>query len=82
VFRLQCSGTDSVAGMYQNKRFVTFKRDDLRYLMNVLHLVQEQQRRYILARDDVVAYALLALGSSELLNLSQLLVDSYCTTNF
>jgi hypothetical protein len=46
----------------------------------MLHLVQDQESRYILARDDV-AYALVARGSSEFLNLSQLFVDSYCTTN-
>jgi hypothetical protein len=51
--------------MYQDKRFVTFKRGDLRYLMNMLHLVQVQQNRYIIARDDVVAYALDALTSSK-----------------
>jgi hypothetical protein len=81
VFKLQCSGTDSVARMYQNKRFVTFKRDNLRYLMNMLYLVQDQQSRYILARDDVVAYALLARDLVSLLNLSLLFVDSYCTNN-
>jgi predicted AAA+ superfamily ATPase len=53
LFKLQCSGTESVVRMYQNKRFVTFERDDLRYLMNMLHIVQDQQSRYILARDDV-----------------------------
>jgi hypothetical protein len=51
--------------MYQNKRFVTFKRDDLRYLMNMLHLVQVHQTKYILARDDVRTYAIAALGSAE-----------------
>jgi hypothetical protein len=65
VFGLQCSGTDSIARMYQNKRFVTFKRDNLRYLMNMIHLFQVQQTRYIPARDDVVEYALVAPRSRE-----------------
>jgi hypothetical protein len=51
--------------MYQDKRFVTFKLDDLRYLMNMLHLLQGQQTRYILARDDDMAYAIAALDSRE-----------------
>jgi hypothetical protein len=79
VFKLLCSGTDNVARIYQKKGFVTFKRYDLRYLMNMLHLVQDQQTRCILARDDV-AYALLARGSCEFVE-PQLFVDSYCTTN-
>jgi hypothetical protein len=33
--------------------------------MSMLHLVQIQQAQYTLAQDDVVAYALLAQGSSE-----------------
>jgi hypothetical protein len=41
-FKLQCSGTDCVARMYLNKRFVTFKDCDIRYFMGVLHLVQTQ----------------------------------------
>jgi hypothetical protein len=66
VFKLQCgSGTNSVARIRQNKRFITFKLADLRYLMNRLHLVQVQQTRYIIARDDIMAYAIAALRSSE-----------------
>jgi hypothetical protein len=33
--------------------------------MSMLHLVQTQQAQYILARDYVMAYSLLAYGSSE-----------------
>jgi hypothetical protein len=66
VFKLQCgSGTNSVVRMCQDKRFVTFILDDLRYLMNMIHLVQVQQTRYILARDEFVAYAITALRSME-----------------
>jgi hypothetical protein len=50
VFRLQCSGTCSVARMYQDKRFIVLKLDELRYLMNMQHLVLVQQTKYILAR--------------------------------
>jgi hypothetical protein len=65
VFRLQCTGNNSVARMYQDLRFVTFKIDDFRYLMNILHIVQVQQNKYILLRNDVIAYAIAALGSTE-----------------
>jgi hypothetical protein len=51
--------------MYQDMRFVIFKVADLRYMMNMLHIVQVQQTKYILARNDVMAYAVAALGSIE-----------------
>jgi hypothetical protein len=62
-FNLQCIRTDSVPRMYLNKRFVTFKDCDIPYLMSMLHLVQNQQAQYTLARDDV-PYVLLAQASS------------------
>jgi hypothetical protein len=46
-------------------RFVIFKLANLRYLTNMLHFVQVQQTKYILARNDVMAYAVAALGSIE-----------------
>jgi hypothetical protein len=79
VFRLQCTGTHCVARMYQDTRIVTFKIVDLRYLMNMLHLLQGLQYRYIHARDDIMAYAAAALGSIELLNLNLLVPYSYRT---
>ncbi len=39
---------------------------DLRYMMNVLHMVQAQQRQYILAQADFMAFAFAALGLSSL----------------
>jgi hypothetical protein len=50
--------------MYLNKQFVTFKGSDVRHLISMLNLVQNQQAQYTIARDDVVAYVL-AQGSSE-----------------
>jgi hypothetical protein len=38
-FKLQCSGTDSVARLYLNKRFITFKDCDIRYLICMLYIV-------------------------------------------
>jgi hypothetical protein len=51
--------------MYHGTQYIIFKLDDLRYLMNMLHLVQVRQSRYIIARDDVRAYSIAALGASE-----------------
>jgi hypothetical protein len=66
LFGLLCSGgTDSVARMYQDTRYTILKLADLCYLMKMVHLLQVRQARYSLARDDVRAYAIAALGSSE-----------------
>ena len=65
VLRIQSAGTYRAARMYQDKQFVSFKCADLRYMMNMLHFVQDQQTKYTLARNDVMAYAVAALGSIE-----------------
>jgi hypothetical protein len=65
VFRLQCSGSNGVARMYQDKRYINFKLGDLRYLMNMLHIVQARQADYIVERGDVRAYTNAALGTTE-----------------
>jgi hypothetical protein len=57
------------ARMYQDTRFVIFKLDALRYLMNMLHIVQVLQTKYILAQDDVRAYAIGVLRSTEFVEL-------------
>ena len=51
--------------MYLDKQFVSFKFPDLRYMMNMLHFVQDQKTKYILAQNYVMAYAVAALGSIE-----------------
>jgi hypothetical protein len=62
---LYSGGTHSVARMYQDTRYIIFKLADLRYLMNRVKFVQVRQAKYILAPDDVRAYAVAALGSTE-----------------
>jgi hypothetical protein len=64
-FRLHYSGTDSVPRLYLNKQSVILKDCDIRYLICMLHIVQAQQTQQTLARDDVVAYVLLAQAASE-----------------
>jgi hypothetical protein len=66
VFGLLYNGeTHSVARMYQGTQYIIFKLADLRYLMSMVNFVQIQQGKYIVTRDDVRAYAIAALGSSE-----------------
>ena len=43
LFHLQSAGTNRAARMYQDKQFVSFKFADLRYIMNMLHVVEYQQ---------------------------------------
>ena len=62
LFLLQSAGTYRAARMYLDKQFVRFKFADLRYMMNMLHIVQDHQTKYILAQNDVMAYAVAALG--------------------
>jgi hypothetical protein len=67
----------SVARMYQGAQYIIFKLTDFRYLINMLHLVQVRQAKYILARDDVRAYSIAALSASEFIELISLQLDSY-----
>jgi len=53
--------------MYLCKQFVGFKVVELRYLMNMLHFVRDQQIKYILAQNYVIVYVITALGSTNFL---------------
>ena len=46
LFRLQTTGKYGVARMYIGKQFVGFKLDELRYLINMLQFVRDQQTVY------------------------------------
>ena len=63
-FRLQSAGTYRAARMYLDKQFVSFKFAYLRYMMNMLYFVQDQQTKYIVAQ-NIMDYAVAALGSNE-----------------
>ena len=69
LLHLQSAGTCRTARIYPDKQFVSFKFADLRYMMNMLHIVQDHQTKYILAQNDVMAYAVAALGSIEFVEL-------------
>jgi hypothetical protein len=45
LFRLQTTGNYGITRMYIGNQSVGFKLDELRYLMNMLHLVGDQQTK-------------------------------------
>ena len=55
--------THNCARLYRDKKCVSFTLTDLRYMMTMLHMVEAQQSRYILAKADVISYAYGVLGS-------------------
>jgi hypothetical protein len=48
-----------------DKRYIIFKLADLKYLMNVLNIVQEEVSTYTNTRNDVSSYAASAAGYTE-----------------
>ena len=67
-FRLESDRTHATARIYWDKKCVTFKLADLRYMMKVLHFTQVQQIQYILAQNDVMAFAFQRWYGSSLLS--------------
>ena len=65
LFHLQSTGTNRAARIYLDKQLVSFKFAYLRYMMNTLHFVRDQQTKYILAQNDVMASAVATLGLTE-----------------
>jgi hypothetical protein len=66
VFRLLYrGGNQAVARMCLDKRYILFKLMELRYLMNMLNIVQEQVSTFTNARDDVRSYAACADGYTD-----------------
>jgi hypothetical protein len=65
LFGLQMSAPYGVAKMYLGKHFITFKLNELRYVITLLPFLIDQQNKYILAQNDVVQYTVTALGSTQ-----------------
>ncbi len=63
VFRLTTPGRYRAARLYLDKQYTNFKFSELRFLLNVVHVVQNQQTMYILALPDVMTYATVELSS-------------------
>jgi hypothetical protein len=58
-------GEQAVARLCLDKRFVIYKLGELKYPMNMLHIVQELVRTYTATREDVSSYAASASGYTE-----------------
>ena len=76
------TGMYGVAGMYLGKQFVGFKLVALRYLMNMLHCVRDQQNKYILAQNDAMRLSLLCCNRPNLLTLILPIVNASYTITF
>jgi len=62
-FRLNTTGSYRIARLYMGKHYVALKFEELRYLQNMLHIVQNQQNSYIAALLDVITHVIAALCS-------------------
>jgi hypothetical protein len=51
--RLTTTGAIKVARLYQGRRYIAFKLEELRYIQDMFHIVQNQQVLYIHAMPDV-----------------------------
>jgi hypothetical protein len=66
IFRLMYGGGDqAVARLCLDKRFVIYRLEKLKYLMTMLHIVQELVGSFTVTRDDVRSYAVSASGYTE-----------------
>lgn len=63
AFRLNTTGSYRIARMYMEKHYITLKFQELRYLLNMFHLVQTQLNSYISALPDVLTFVTNALSS-------------------
>jgi hypothetical protein len=52
--------------MYLFKHFFGFQLNELRYLINILPFLRDQQTKYIVAQNDVMLYVVAVLGSTEI----------------
>ena len=60
-FRLNATGSYRIARLYMDKH-VALKFQELRYLQNKFHVVQNQLNSYITALPDVMIYVISALN--------------------
>jgi hypothetical protein len=61
VFRMTTIGSCKVARLYLDKQYINYKLHELRCLMNMIHVIQNQLATYTLAMSDVMAYSVTAL---------------------
>ena len=63
AFRIRSGRTHNCARLYHDKRSVSFRLADLRYMATMLHVIETLQSQYILAQTDVMSYAYGVLSS-------------------
>jgi hypothetical protein len=52
--------------MYLCKHFFGCQLNELRYVINILPFLRDQQTKYIVAQNDVILYVVAFLGSTEI----------------
>jgi len=63
-FRLNTTGSYRIARLYMDKHYVALKFQELHYLQNMFHIVQNQLNSHITALPDVITYVISALSST------------------
>ena len=69
-FRLNTTGNYRVARLYMGKHYVALEFQELRYLQNMIHIVQTQLNSYIASLPDVMNYVIFALISTTYVELA------------
>ena len=64
AFRLNTTGKTKVARLYYEKEYITLKFQELRHMLYMFSVVQNQMNAYISALPDVITYVISALNSS------------------
>ena len=64
AFRLNTTGSYRVARLFIEKQYITLKYLELRYLLHMFSVVQNQMNSYISALPDVMKYVIGALSSN------------------
>jgi regulatory protein YycI of two-component signal transduction system YycFG len=62
-FRMNTTGSYRVARMFVDKNSISLKLSELRYLLNMFYIIQNQLTLYLQAMQDVISYAKSALHS-------------------
>jgi len=63
-FRLNTVGTNGVNRLYLEKRYISLRLDDLQYLREIFHVVQNQLNVYNLCLPDVLSNVSVVLTSA------------------
>jgi hypothetical protein len=64
AFRMTTTGNYRVARMYLDKQSFPLKFQELQYLLNMFHVIQNQLTLYTVGVPDVLSYSIHALSST------------------